>query len=467
LFGILGLGYELPIGKDALLIPEIRYNMPFMSIAAVSWLPATWQFGASVKFPIYPPKEIKPVDTVKYEKKELPPLLTSSIEAVGISADGTRQKNPTLVIEETEVEEGFPLLPHVFFKEGSADLSITGLHLLNKEQIEGFQEDSLQWNTLKIYSELLNIVAYRMTKQPNEKITITGCNNNLRGEENNLAISGQRADAVKKYLVDVWGINKDRINIKTQNLPDNLANNDRPDGQQENQRAEISSTNFNLMKPIYLKEISKTSTPPVVEITPSIISDTGVHDYKIVVLQGKDTIRSYEGKNNPDKILWKTADKPVPLTETPINIKLTVIDSTGRLTMASTEISIQQLTLRKKRYELKDDKRIERFSLILFDYDKAEIKANNKLILEEVKSRIKDNSTVTIEGYADRTGELEYNKSLAQRRCDEIEKILKVKEQNLVTKPIGSSVLLYDNDMPQGRSYCRTVKINIETPVGK
>jgi len=33
--------------------------------------------------------------------------------------------------------------------------------------------------------------------------------------------------------------------------------------------------------------------------------------------------------------------------------------------------------------------------------------------------------------------------------------------------PVGSDYLLYDNDTPWGRSYCRTVKIEILTPVSE
>jgi hypothetical protein len=35
----------------------------------------------------------------------------------------------------------------------------------------------------------------------------------------------------------------------------------------------------------------------------------------------------------------------------------------------------------------------------------------------------------------------------------------------MVTNAVGSDRLIYDNNIPQGRGYCRTVQITIETPV--
>ena len=62
-------------------------------------------------------------------------------------------------------------------------------------------------------------------------------------------------------------------------------------------------------------------------------------------------------------------------------------------------------------------------------------------------------------------GTPQYNKDLANRRIEEVVKYLKVKPELLRRYPIGSDELLYDNNTPQGRSYSRTVRIIIATPV--
>ena len=472
LFGLLGLGYELPIGRNTYLVPEIKYYLGFINVANVDWKANHLQLGASIKFPIYPHVEPPPVKKIEMPDtvKPLPkPKLSASIEAYGISADGKKQKTPTIIIEETETEEGFPLLPQVFFKEGSYDLKSSGLNLLTKEQTNTFIEDSLNWNILDIYSDLLNIVGYRMRKLPKEKLTITGSNKNLGVETNNLELSRKRAEAVKEYLANTWGIKSERIILKERNIPENPGNNTITDGQIENQRAELSSTSFDILKPVYLKEIEKKSNPPIVEIEPVINSEAGIKDWNLKVEQSGSVLRNYKPDNknikSPDKFVWEVEKEPIPKFDAPVEINLTATDEIEQITDAKTSLKIEQLTIRKKRYELKEDKRIERFSLIVFDYDKANIKPDHKRILDEIKQRIMPNSFVTIEGYADRTGELAYNKELALRRCNEVQSILNVPNDKLKINPIGSEILLYDNGLAQGRSYCRTVKIKIETPI--
>ena len=64
-FGVFGLGYDLPIGGGSLLTPEIKYYLPINNISDVSWKTSSWQFGVALKFPIYPPKVLPVIrDTV-------------------------------------------------------------------------------------------------------------------------------------------------------------------------------------------------------------------------------------------------------------------------------------------------------------------------------------------------------------------------------------------------------------------
>ena len=123
------------------------------------------------------------------------------------------------------------------------------------------------------------------------------------------------------------------------------------------------------------------------------------------------------------------------------------------------------MTTNKKRVELKNDKRIERFSLIVFDYNSATITKPNQRILEDVKNRILPNSVITIIGYADRTGEQSYNQELTTRRCAEVQKFLGIGDNRVTILSKGNSEILYDNTTPQGRNYSRTVQVIVETPV--
>ena len=102
---------------------------------------------------------------------------------------------------------------------------------------------------------------------------------------------------------------------------------------------------------------------------------------------------------------------------------------------------------------------------VLFNYDDANISYVDRQILSEIKKHIiKDSrAVVTVSGYADRTGNAEYNKNLAKRRCDEVCKFLDIK--NAVIDPVGSDDLFFNNNLPEGRALSRTVKIEVRTPI--
>mgnify|MGYP000859471108 CR=1 FL=1 len=515
-FGVYaGLGYDLPIGDELYLTPEARFYYNFTNISndTINWKPHFLYLGAALKIPIIPVYKLPYIDETEYVRdtmlisdagvsreevrliseresvketkktdaivrkttiyqhyeKHIPKALSlnAALTVTGIAPDGTRQKNPTLVIEEIEAEEGFPLLPYVFFRSGSAGLDGSGLKILDRSGTSGFDEQKLPWNTLAIYSDMLNILGSRMKELPDSKITVTGCNNNLGSEENNMQLSQDRANAIKNYLVDVWDINPSRIAVRQQGLPTNPSNNMIPDGQVENQRAEISSDNYELLKYLTQKDVIRTSTPPRVEIVPEVTASNGLKSWDITIEQDGALLRQYAGEDLPGSLNWNVEEAPMPALESPVTIKMTAIDNEGNKTQTVHETKISQLTINKKRYEIKEDHRIERFSLILFDFDKATLTKDHNKIISDINSKIEPESKVTVYGYTDRIGTPEYNKQLADRRIQETRKLLNVKPANLKTVPVGSDMLLYPNETPQGRCYSRTVKVDIETPMGK
>lgn len=507
-----GASYDfdfLDIGKIS---PFIRISIPTQNITSLSWKVMPVQFGVAIRFPIYPPPEIhyyydtlflrdttklailglneskiilessnvvrtdkiktddgylyKTTVSEKY-RYEVPKasLLTTSLSIVGIGRDGKEQKNPTLVIEEIETEEMFPLLPYIFFPTGEFLLSKSQMKLLNKEIRNEFSESNLEWNTISIWANLLNIIGSRLQKFPNSSITIVGCNSNSGIEAKNIELSRKRAEEVKNYLVDVWDISPKRISLKFRHLPEKFTNPNVPEGNEENQRVEIYSNDFNILQPVRLREIQRTSNPPIIEIHPQVYSESSLEGWGLSIEQGSEKIRLFSGVEIPTKVLWNVEEEPIPKFEIPIQIVFYATDIFKQKESSKVELRIEQKTIRKKREILKEDKKIEKFSLIVFDFDQATIPQHQKSILDDIKQRIQPNSKVTITGYTDIIGEPTYNKNLALRRCTEISKFLGLPNSQVEMVPIGSDYLLYDNSTPQGRSYSRTVQIMIETPI--
>jgi outer membrane protein OmpA-like peptidoglycan-associated protein len=509
---LLGISYNFKVFGDAFISPEVRFAFPLNNISNVDWKVSYINIGATIRFPVYPPPEIhyyydtvyvRDTSTVAIlglkesrvfltetkatltEKKkvsdgylfktyisekytrEVPKLsqLSTDIKVLGRSRQGEIQENPTLTIEELETEEMFPLLPYVFFPEGSANLDSASVKLVTKDKTKEFDENNLSWNTLAIYSELLNIIGKRLKQNPSAKLTLVGCNSNTGVEAKNTELSQRRAESVKSYLVNVWGIKPERISVKFRNLPEKFTNPTLPEGRAENQRVEIYSTDWEILKPVRLSRIQRTSNPPIIEIIPSVQSDSPVESWGISVEQSGSVLRQFTGTETTSNIIWNVEEEPIPRFEEPVEISFYAKDILGQKDVSKKSLKIEQKTIKKKREELLGDKKIERFSLIVFDFDKAEILPQQIPILNEIKKKIADNSRVIIAGYTDRIGEPSYNKDLARRRCLVVQKFLGLPDEKVELQPVGSDVLLFDNDLPQGRSYCRTVQIIIETPI--
>lgn len=513
LAAIAGISYELPAGKKSTIIPSIRYYLPLGDIASVPWKVSALQFSAALRTTITPSIPIPVIRDTVYMRdttttvvagltertlklaernesfKELQEngaiverttiseqyiaevprdfQLSSSLLVTGVMSDGKRVNNPSVTIEETELEETFPLLPYIFFGQGSAELSSTRARVLNEQQTGQFTINGLPSDALGIYAYNLNIIGMRLRENPRATVVVTGCNNDTGEEKNNAALAEARAKVVRDYLVNVWRVRSEQITVKSQNLPDKPANNDVEDGQAENRRVEITSSNYDILQPVSIKEISKASTPPVVLFTPVAQAEGGVEEWRVSLRQGSRVLREFKGNGEPTEQRWQVMEQPVPDNEEPVVATLSLVDKAGQRTESTQQIPVRQLTINKKRVEIKDDKRIEIFSLILFDFGKADISPLNKKIMDEVQKRIESNSTIAVYGYADRTGGADYNRELAQRRCNEVAKILRttVSDDRMSIYPIGNDRLLYNNDLPEGRSYSRTVQIVIETPV--
>jgi len=510
LHGVIGFGYDLPVSQSSYLTPELKYYIPFTNVSDVDWKASSFLIGASLKTAIFPPAPIVMKDTiitrdtttivrsgVKQESIELirstertstgregigkvertrifeqyerivPKIedLAIDFQVFGVTTSGEKQENPVVIIEEIETEEGFPLLPYIFFSQGNSALENTRMELLSQARTTLFNEDDLNWNTMDIYQQLLNIVGKRLINNPSANITLTGTNNNTDDERNNLPLSRLRAFAVRDYLVNIWGINTSRIRIDAVNLPSKPTNPVVADGISENSRVEISSNDRNILAPVYLREVLRVSDPPLIEIHPAVQTSAGLTEFNLEISQGDSKIRSYTYNNIPEKYNWNIEVPPVPLLNLPADIVLIAKDNIGQSVSAAKQISISQKTIKTKREHIEGDYRVERYSLILFDFDKSEILLGHRYALDYIKSKITPTSLVTISGYADRTGTSDYNRELARRRSEEVMLFFSIPSQQVTILPIGSDELIFDNNLPEGRSYSRTVRIEIRTPV--
>ncbi len=502
-FGLsLGLAYQLPIGKNSFLIPEARYNLALTNVSAVDWKANYFQLGVGVKFPYYKSEEI--VNNVRYERDTIiekrydvkeayvelvssetfgndvnsvivekyklfqpaTAALTASFKAFGLN-NGQRQFNPTVIIEEFETTERFPVLPVVYFPDGDADISKTRMNLLNQLNRSNFSEDSLKVDMMDVYYNMLNLVGKRLNENPDSKIVIKGYSSGEGKDRNNPNIWRERAENVKKYFINVWNISENQLSIEQGQLPQRNVNpKSLNDAIEENQKVELVTTDFKLIEPVQLYQIERVANPPQIEFETQIESEAGIDNYVLEVAQGNTPIRRFVGRATNDNIIWDIGNDPVPLLEAPVRATFKAKDIIGQTKDVVQEITIEQQTIKKKRQKIEGDMKVERYSLILFEYDKAEISQLDKHLLQDAQTNIQPDSRVIISGFADRTGDTQYNKNLARKRCEEVKKNMQIDSRNSVSiDAAGSERLIFNNALPEGRALSRTVRIEIKTPV--
>jgi outer membrane protein OmpA-like peptidoglycan-associated protein len=180
----------------------------------------------------------------------------------------------------------------------------------------------------------------------------------------------------------------------------------------------------------------------------------------------EDTLKVWNKKGDVTNIDWELKKEPgsMPKSNNPIVYKLFVEDKNGaqKSTMEKF-IEIDNISVSKKRNEKKQDVIYEKYSLILFDFNKADISWTNGKIIDFIRLRLKKESVVSITGHTDRTGDDGYNQRLSESRAMKTLDVLGKKDATAIG--FGEQNLLYNNDIPEGRFYCRTVNIEVETPV--
>jgi len=117
----------------------------------------------------------------------------------------------------------------------------------------------------------------------------------------------------------------------------------------------------------------------------------------------------------------------------------------------------------------RDTVELSRLSLIVFDFDRYELTPENRVILRRfVGEAVRPESKIRIIGSTDRLGERQYNIELSQKRAESVATFLREVTPNghlVEVRGIGPSKLRYDNSIPEGRYYCRTVLIEVRNPV--
>jgi OOP family OmpA-OmpF porin len=96
---------------------------------------------------------------------------------------------------------------------------------------------------------------------------------------------------------------------------------------------------------------------------------------------------------------------------------------------------------------------------IVFDFNSAQLRSDAHSLLTRLKDRIPAHTKLAVTGYADETGDPEYNKRLSLARARAVAGELD--GFPTVVAGVGGDTTLYPNDTPEGRFYSRSVLVMV------
>jgi len=115
-------------------------------------------------------------------------------------------------------------------------------------------------------------------------------------------------------------------------------------------------------------------------------------------------------------------------------------------------------------------KQEKHINLVLFPFNRYDAGPFNERIMKEfVFTRTMPKSEIAVEGHTDVIGMFESNAKLSTNRAKTVETAIRAATkgqfQSLESKGVGEDLPFFINELPEGRLYNRTVRINIQTPI--
>jgi len=506
---IFGANYEAPLSNKLRARPGVDVSVPFGGDAGGSprWL-GSMSFWRSIEinaslallFDLTPRKETVPV----FVKREIPvlipkpepplaPKLTATIRAVAISNTGEQSNVVRMTVEEVRTRNADPVLNYIFFDAGSAKFPARYETYSNPEEARRIFKGSNERNDISLmnlYRETLNILGDRLRKYPSTSVTLLGSTDNMddrtavagssgRTASEMLALARKRAEAVRDYLVNVWQIDPRRLKVEAALLPTKPSPSATAEGRAENRRVEFrvepgNAANLRLLDPITVTNIEHLATPDRINLQPSVQTEAGIlRTYATISAVGNDrstaVLQSFSGNagNQQNEKVWAPTEATLTKLRDSLEIDYDVWDSAGNHAHAHSSIPLDVIHVTSNRPE-----RIERFSLILFGFDESRLNVNNERSIQSAAEMIPKIPVrrVLIQGYTDETGDPAHNDALSEARASEVRNRLETLLQtngailpaDIHSEGHGSRDLLYDNSLPEGRFFSRTVNITIE-----
>jgi outer membrane protein OmpA-like peptidoglycan-associated protein len=394
------------------------------------------------------------------------------IHEIAFPPHGSVKLEPeTVTVEEITVVDSAPLLNFVYFDTGRAE--IPGRYSLFKTPAEArpFDEKGLR-GTLEKYRNVLNVVGKRAAERPKARLKIVGCNSGAGEEKGRTELSRRRAETVAAYLQAVWGIEARRMEIEARGLPAVASAANLPEGRAENQRVEITSEDGTILDTVQSTYIEAVCETEQLRITPAIESGLPLKRWSIEIHGDGKRLDGLNGEGAPQPS-YVLSLKEVGLMNIggyrSLSAVIEAFDSKNQSFRAEDSSEVRLIRREERLAAREGYKVIEKYALILFDFNRADIKDRNKLVMDRIIGRIRDlpAARVRILGHTDTIGKTDYNVALSRKRARAAADLVSAggipeREKRVFHDGKGPTDPLFDNALPEGRAYNRTVTVTLE-----
>ncbi|MFN9303948.1 MAG: OmpA family protein [Candidatus Kapaibacterium sp.] len=462
------LSYDFPVSAISALSLEIGYRYGLADILSdATWKQQSYFGGIAFRTRIGDDKYLPPPPPIPAPKIDtiIPPPPAVRIENKEPAIRFAALSSQPIIVEETIVTQTFPLLPYIFFDSANAVLPTK---MMQKKKV-GFNEADLPKDMLQTYYHLLDIIGKRLLESPKSVITIVGNSDGIEmsSQKERLAIAKQRAATVSDYLKNEWKIPASQITTEIRDTPKIPTNIRYTEGYEENRRVEIYTDDPQILRPVvHSRFLEFTGIQRIQGFNAVTRKDIQPRSWKIVLRGKQGEIVAKNGTLAPQT---QSLELPSSIIADIKNHVFTGDSLRAQLSLTFDDGSELNSECSLPVFTSKNVFEVSRLSLIVFDFNRFDISNQNKRMMQQfVKDAIKSTSQTTITGTTDRLGEADYNIELSKSRALSVRDYLLSIQPTLQLKEvkgIGASILPFDNNVPEGRYYCRTVSIEVKTPV--
>ena len=493
-------GLRLPLGNHLALIPELGVSLVTTSfeqsyqwgattvhasigLAWESWNEKPRQIPPPLIAALPEPPQAPPgmigesidtavVDAPVDEETPSKPALEAFIRVVGIDDKGNEYPEPVIEIRESPWSRSIPLIPNLFFEAGSGKIADRYVLFRTPEEADRFHPDSLQSMTpVDLHHHLLNILGQRMRARPEVSVTVVGTTSNEERRADS-TLSLHRAEAVRRYLREIWGIDARRIKVAA-GEPTNPSSEETEEGRAENRRAEFVFDGESLLRPVVIERMASIASPPAIKFYPEMLYDSAIASWNITVRQGGRILLRLDSSETTvggsASTYWPLGDLRISRDPVPIHYRFEVTDVTGQTAAAEESFRVIERVTRTPEEE-ESELEVKEYLLVGFIYNRAELRPEHRSEIYEIARTVQEGGWIEITGFTDRVGDVRHNRELALQRAQNVEAALQNVRNRLslpelvVTKVSGSSESsdeVFDNNLPEGRIFSRMVRVTV------